>query len=88
MLQHPVVQLLLGNDLFELAILVFKLFEPLGLTGLHATVLVLPAMKGRFADTRRLQDRRRLLARNLHRLRVPKLLHYLLLAMSFTFLRH
>ena len=56
MFQHAVIEMLLGNDFLELAVLIFEFFETLGLLRLHAAVLVLPAMKSRFAHTKGLQN--------------------------------
>ena len=57
MFQHSVVQVLFGNDLFELTVFIFQLFETLGFAGFHAAILGLPAMESRFADTESLKYR-------------------------------
>jgi hypothetical protein len=40
--QGPVLQLLVGDDLLELAVLPLEILEPAGVVGLHAAELVAP----------------------------------------------
>src|SRR5262249_47222456 len=56
LLEHLLVEQGLGQQLLQPGVLAPQLLEPLGLVGLHAAVLVAPAVQGRLADGQPLAD--------------------------------
>src|SRR5690606_1850640 len=57
-LEHLVVEREIGHQVLQSAVLVLQLLEALGLLGLHAAVLVAPAIEGRLAHFQSLEHGR------------------------------
>src|SRR3972149_1118361 len=73
LLQDLLVQGLFGHQLLEPCVLHLQLFESLGLVGLHAPVLVPPAVEGRLRHLQLLANLSDTLALGKHPIRLPKL---------------
>src|SRR6516162_8661671 len=85
--ENRLIELRFGEQLLEAAILFFQLSESLCLLGLHAAVLVPPAMEGLLADFQRLADLAQRLAHCQHRVRFLKFADDLLGRMLLAFHR-
>ena len=85
-LEHPDIQGLIGDDLFQPIILVLRGFHPLGLFALHATVLRSPAAQRGFTDLQALQHLTNALADSQHGVGVTQLLDHLLGRVACLFL--
>jgi hypothetical protein len=73
LLQGKVFELLVGDQALQLAVLFLELLQPLDVGGLHAAVLVSPAVKGLLGDLQGLCRLGHLLAFAEHRLGLPEL---------------
>ena len=73
LLEHRVVQRQVRHQLLEPGVFELELLEPLGFAGLHAAVLVPPAVEGGFADLQLLADLADRGARPQHRVRLTQL---------------
>src|SRR3989304_2452761 len=82
-LQDLLGQGLFGHQLLEPYVLDLQLFESLGLVGLHAPVLVPPAVEGRLRNLQLLANLSDTLALGKHPIRLPKLADDLLRTVPF-----